>query len=414
MNYSKLSILAILTILLFSSSCKKDDTSSLKLEARFTTPVIEYGKVTFRNYSVNATEYLWEFQDGNTSTEKDPVHEYLELGVFDVKLTASNENESDVFFLKVAIGQIYPANLTQLDNLPFGSRTQMVHFTKNGKGYIAGGIDYSDFQYDQDIWEFDPADNSWTLLSEEVPIYLSNATSFVINEKVYFGLGNSNFGTGDLDFYSYDFQNSTFQFESNFPGSQSNTGPIMDAVGFAHQDLGYLIGRGQNDNSQKRMWKFDPVGQNWSEFGTYPILSNSGMFHFIIDEKLYIGMGNIYSYSNYDCKSDIWEYDLNTNVWTQKNDFPGIARRDGISFTYNGNGYFGFGNQADPITGISKGFSDLWKYDVPSDSWEKIVDMPVPNKQELFAFVFGNSLYFGGGNNGSSSSTSEFYELTLD
>lgn len=414
MSYSKFSIFAILILLLFSSSCKKDDDSNLKVEARFTSPVIEYGQVTFKNYSRNATDYLWEFQDGNTSTDKDPTHEYEELGIYDVKLTASNEHDSDVFFLKVAIGQIYPDNLFQLANLPFGGRTQMIYFTKDGKGYIAGGVDYSDFQYDTDFWEFDPSDNSWTLLSENVPTNLNNATSFVIKEKGYFGFGNSNFGSGDFGFYSYDFQTNGFQFEGNLPGNPSTTGPVLDPVSFVYQDFGYLIGRGQNDNTNKKMWKFDPTNQTWTEFGTYPLLSNAGMFHFMLDEKLYIGMGNEYTYSYFGCTADIWEYDLMNDTWIQKNDFPGIGRRDGISFTYNGKGYFGFGNQADPMTGVTKSFSDLWEYDVTSDSWTKILDMPVPNKQELFAFVFGNSLYFGGGNNGLSSSTSEFYELKLD
>lgn len=414
MKYSNFSVLVIFTLLLFSSSCKKDDSSNLMVEAKFTSPIIEYGKVTFKNYSLNATDYLWEFGDGNTSTEKDPSHEYFELGLFDVKLTASNGDESDVFFLKVAIGQIYPDNLIQLDNLPFGPKTQMIFFTKNGKGYIAGGVDFSDFQYDRDLWEFDPSDKSWTLISEDVPINLNNATSFVINEKVYFGFGNTNFGMGDLDFYSYDFQNSTFQLECNFPGIQASIGPIMDAVGFSHEGLGYLIGRGQNESSQKRMWQFHPVAQNWSEFGTYPTTGNAGMFHFIIDEKLYIGMGNEYSYSNFNCSTDFWEYDLISNNWIQKNNFPGIARRDGISFTHNGKGYFGFGSQVDATTGAIKSFSDLWEYDVVTDSWIEIFNLPVPNKQELFAFVFGNSLYFGGGNNGQAISTSEFYELKLD
>jgi N-acetylneuraminic acid mutarotase len=314
----------------------------------------------------------------------------------------------------VAIGQIYPESLTQLDNLPFGARTQMIYFTKNGKGYIAGGVDYFDFQYKTDFWEFDPTDKSWALISEDVPTNLNNATSFVINEKAYFGFGNSNFGVGDLAFYSYDFQNSTFQLEGNLPGDQTSTGPILDAVGFTHQDFGYLIGRGQNDNSQKRTWKFDPVGQSWTAFGTYPLAGNAGMFHFIIDEKLYVGMGNENSYSYYDCQTDIWEYDLTNNSWAQKNNFPGVGRRDGISFTHNGKGYFGFGIQADPNTGAVKSFSDLWEYDVAADSWIKLLDMPVPNKQDLFAFVFGNSLYFGGGDNGLSFSTNEFYELKLD
>ncbi|MFK7774705.1 MAG: PKD domain-containing protein [Saprospiraceae bacterium] len=414
MKYSNVSIFVIFSILLFSSSCKKDDSTELEVEARFTTPIIEYGVVTFKNYSLNATDYLWEFQDGNISTEKDPTHEYFELGIFDVKLTASNGDESDVFLLKVAIGQIYPENLTQLSDLPFGSRTQMIHFTKNGKGYIAGGVDYSDFQYKTDLWEFDPSDYSWTLTSEELPINLSNATNFIINEKVYFGFGNSNFGTEALAFYSYSFQNSSFQYECNLPSNQASPGQLIDPVGFAHDGFGYLIGRDQNDNTQKRMWEFNPSAQEWTEFGTYSCEGNAGMFHFIINEKLYIGLGNEYSYSSFDSRNDVWAYDLTNNTWAKKNDFPGVGRRDGISFTHNGKGYFGFGLNADPITGAVKSFSDLWEYDIVADSWTKIVDMPVPNKQELFAFVFGNSLYFGGGNNGQSGSTNEFYELKLD
>jgi len=414
MNYFKFLLFALISILLFSSSCKKDDTSKLKVNARFTTPIIQYGNVTFRNYSQNATEFLWEFDDGNTSTEKDPVHEYEELGIFDVKLTASDGVDSDVYILTVAIGQIYPDNLTQLDDLPFGARTQMISFQKDGKGYIAGGVDYSIFEYEQDLWEFDPSDESWTLLSEDVPTRLNNSSSFIIDDKAYFGLGDSNFGTGGLAFYSYDFQNSTFELECHFPGNQSSPGPIIDAASFSYDGLGYLIGRKQSDFNSKKMWQFHPVAQNWTEFGNYPCEGNSGMFQFIIGGKLYIGLGNEHPFTFFGGENDVWEYDFDNQIWTQKNDFPGIGRRDGISFTHNGKGYFGFGLGGNSNIGGSKSFSDLWEYNVSDDSWTEIADLPVPNKQELFAFVFDNSLYFGGGNNGQSSSTNEFYKLTLD
>ena len=77
-----------------------------------------------------------------------------------------------------------------------------------------------------------------------------------------------------------------------------------------------MIGRGQNDNSQKRMWQFDPVAQGFSEFGSYPCAGNSGKFHFIIDDKLYVGLGNEFPYSYFDNKPDIWEYDLINNSWS--------------------------------------------------------------------------------------------------
>ncbi|MCO6493627.1 MAG: PKD domain-containing protein [Phaeodactylibacter sp.] len=41
--------------------------------------------------------WLWEFGDGQSSTERFPVHAYAEAGVYEVCLTASNQTESDTF-----------------------------------------------------------------------------------------------------------------------------------------------------------------------------------------------------------------------------------------------------------------------------------------------------------------------------
>lgn len=56
---------------------------------------LEDSVVTFTNKSVGATEYLWEFGDGTTSTEEHSVHTF-EAGDYIVKLTAkgaAGENE---------------------------------------------------------------------------------------------------------------------------------------------------------------------------------------------------------------------------------------------------------------------------------------------------------------------------------
>ncbi|MFQ5445866.1 MAG: PKD domain-containing protein, partial [Saprospiraceae bacterium] len=45
----------------------------------------------FTNASTNATSYEWDFGDGETSTEENPVHVYQSSGEFEVTLTASNE-----------------------------------------------------------------------------------------------------------------------------------------------------------------------------------------------------------------------------------------------------------------------------------------------------------------------------------
>ncbi|MES2446055.1 MAG: PKD domain-containing protein [Bacteroidota bacterium] len=52
--------------------------------SKFTTPL----PIFFKNNSKDADTYLWEFGDGNTSTEANPTHIYKTSGTFKVKLTA--------------------------------------------------------------------------------------------------------------------------------------------------------------------------------------------------------------------------------------------------------------------------------------------------------------------------------------
>ncbi|MBK3515876.1 PKD domain-containing protein [Carboxylicivirga marina] len=47
-------------------------------------------ELSFFNNSSNATSYEWDFGDGNTSNEVDPVHTYSNSGTYNVQLTASS------------------------------------------------------------------------------------------------------------------------------------------------------------------------------------------------------------------------------------------------------------------------------------------------------------------------------------
>lgn len=53
--------------------------------------------VGFTNASTGADTYLWDFGDSNTSSDIDPVHEYLQSGEYTVKLTASSNCGNDEF-----------------------------------------------------------------------------------------------------------------------------------------------------------------------------------------------------------------------------------------------------------------------------------------------------------------------------
>lgn len=58
-----------------------------------TTPLNVPGEVLYTdNRSLNATDFIWYFGDGNSSTDFEPQHKYTEEGVFTISLIASNGN----------------------------------------------------------------------------------------------------------------------------------------------------------------------------------------------------------------------------------------------------------------------------------------------------------------------------------
>ena len=64
-------------------------------EAQFTYGLSGLGGIQFQNGSLNATNYSWDFGDGNSSNAISPLHIYEESGVYEVVLIAFNECGSD-------------------------------------------------------------------------------------------------------------------------------------------------------------------------------------------------------------------------------------------------------------------------------------------------------------------------------
>ncbi len=88
--------LAAVALTFYSCSEDEIDVPEASAQANFAydfeiitdpnTGEINY-EVSFTNTSLNATGYLWDFGNGNTSTEENPVETYTEDGVYDVTLT---------------------------------------------------------------------------------------------------------------------------------------------------------------------------------------------------------------------------------------------------------------------------------------------------------------------------------------
>jgi N-acetylneuraminic acid mutarotase len=112
---------------------------------------------------------------------------------------------------------------------------------------------------------------------------------------------------------------------------------------------------------------------------------------FSIGNKGYIGTG--FGCDSITCwdHNDLWEYDPQTDVWTQKADFGGQGRSRAVGFSIGSKGYIGLGYLA----------SDMWEYDPASNTWVQKASYPGMGSDDAFAFSIGSKAYVGTGMYGS-------------
>ncbi len=86
-----LSLLFAGGLVLFSSCREEEPVEPPKAGIFFS---VAEKQVAFTALTKRAETFLWEFGDGETSTEQNPVHLYKEGGIYDVKLTVNGEGGS--------------------------------------------------------------------------------------------------------------------------------------------------------------------------------------------------------------------------------------------------------------------------------------------------------------------------------
>ena len=122
--------LLLLPALFLASGCQKYETGNPAPStlADFTYVVTNGSnapcQVTFTNSSLNASGYLWDFGNGQTSTEANPVASFDTPGLYTVKLTCSPVN--DVYY-----NQLVKTVVINIKD-PNAGLTQVLYFTVRG------------------------------------------------------------------------------------------------------------------------------------------------------------------------------------------------------------------------------------------------------------------------------------------
>lgn len=264
------------------------------------------------------------------------------------------------------------------------ARHRATAFSIGNRGYMGLGHVNSivDILYN-DFWEYDPGSNSWTQKANFGGGLRYHAAAFVIGNFAYVGTGRSPGGVLHTDFWKYDPVLNTWTPVANFIGSARR-----GAVSFTIDGKGYT-GTGSYTTD---FYRYDPILNSWTPVAPLPGTPRTSSVAFSIGDRGYLGTGDVGGGIN-----DFYEYNPTTNVWTPKASVGGpVQRQEATGFSINGKGFIGTGD--DYSSGNN--YDDMWMYDPATNVWTQIEDFGGIARRYLTSFTIGNKAYAGTGTSG--------------
>lgn len=146
--------------------------------------------------------------------------------------------------------------------------------------------------------------------------------------------------------------------------------------------------------------------QEWKPATPPPDFYSDHTFGFAIDGKGYLVSGN----AEFTGPTKTFlQFDPETDVWTQQEDFPGPGRGYGIGDVWERKAYFGFGSTPDSL------MRDLWVFDADSLAWRQLASCPCEPRLHPAMVVNQGKLFVGLGNNNNGNLTDWWeYDIPTD
>jgi len=167
-------------------------------------------------------------------------------------------------------------------------------------------------------------------------------------------------------------------------------------VGFSIHGKGYICAGAPDDQTNlKDLWQYDPNTNAWSQKADMPGVGRQELSCFTIDSFAYVGLGR-----NIDnpqtAFSSFNRYDPSSNTWSAIADFPS-ERYVSTGFSIDSIGYITCG-----VTPLVERYKDLYAYNPRTDKWTKKAGLPEAAIVRAFACVVSNgkNAYLMGGFDG--------------
>ncbi|WP_107039151.1 T9SS C-terminal target domain-containing protein [Brumimicrobium mesophilum] len=271
---------------------------------------------------------------------------------------------------------------------PGDGKHHPVSFSLNGKGYKATGVTVAN-ESTSDFFEYDPVTDTWTTLPDFPGVGRGFSIGDTWDGKAYMGFGYGANNSYLNDLWVFDPATGVW--------TELATCPCEERIhpSFVIEDGLLFTGMGNNDVSgnMKDWWEYNIATDTWRQLPDLPGLERHHPFMFSADGDVYTGLGhgdgpgtNVFV--------DWYKWDLTNENWVQLNDFPGEGRVAGSQFNIGDRGFVISGD-GDNHSSMPTG--EFWEYDYQTDSWTELPPHPGVSRWAPGTFAIGTTVYFGAG-----------------
>ena len=308
-----------------------------------------------------------------------------------------------------------------LRTVPSGRYGHSMVDVENVGPYLFGGADVSGVGLN-DIWALNKDNSEW---EKEVPIGYpppprqGHGAAYCDGKMYVFGGHKEG---GDLNMlWVYEFSTTAWHPNTSMP-PPGRSYHSMVTIG----NQVWLFGGKKSDVNHKfgDLWCYEVQAYEWTQKASIPAgMARYGHCAFTANGKMYV-----YGGRGYDYFSDMWVYDPATDTWTEVNllgEQPPPRKHQAIMFSEDMDpDIFAFAGGTGPASSSQKTngaglhtsnsdtvLSDTWEYNIGSNTWTRLADLPVGLTQAAAAVVdtLSNHVLLFGGMRGDSSVSGKMY-----
>lgn len=281
------------------------------------------------------------------------------------------------------------ANHTRLADLPVRV-DQATLESLDGKIYLVGGESLQfEGNHSKKAYAYDPQTDAWTEIAD-LPIACQSAVLRAVGGKLYhIGGYYSTTQTFYNHVYEYDPDLNTWTRKTDMPTPREDMGSAV-IEGKIHVFGGNYPYHAPNTVHEV----YDPTTDTWETKTPLPEAKWSGDFGAALNGKAYaVGASNTfadYPSAVHPAKS-VYEYDPDTNIWTQKADLP-LATQYREVETLNGKIYV----VAGVTDSMHHAVDDIYAFDPAANFWQLVGHAPYQVHGPSLA-ALGGYIYMAGG-----------------